>query len=115
MNKTINPEYLACPIRNVIAKFGDKWSLLVLYELNLNGTMRFNELNRTMTDCSQKMLSSTLKRLEAMELVNRRIFAQVPPRVEYSLTERGKSLMPILSQLTRWASENFGEILTGVK
>ncbi len=64
INRTIDEKYKACPIRNVIEKFGDKWSLLVLYHLNERGTMRFNDLGRDMSDCSQKMLSQTLKRLE---------------------------------------------------
>ena len=64
INKEVDPQYLNCPIRNVIDKFGDKWSLLVLYHLNEHGTLRFNELHRDMSDCSQKMLSQTLKRLE---------------------------------------------------
>ena len=66
INRTIDEKYKACPIRNVIEKFGDKWSLLVLYHLNERGTMRFNDLGRDMSDCSQKMLSQTLKRLEQM-------------------------------------------------
>lgn len=110
MPKEINQEYLTCPIRNVISKFGDKWSLLVLYELNLNGTLRFSQLSRRMSDCSQKMLSSTLKRLEAIQLVNRTIYPEVPPRVEYSLTERARTLMPIMIQLNDWANLNFDAI-----
>ena len=66
INRTIDEKYKACPIRNVIEKFGDKWSLLVLYHLNERGTMRFNDLGRDMSDCSQKMLSQTLKSLEQM-------------------------------------------------
>ena len=64
LQREVDPQYLNCPIRNVIDKFGDKWSLLVLYHLNEHGTLRFNELHRDMSDCSQKMLSQTLKRLE---------------------------------------------------
>ena len=114
-NKEINPEYLVCPIRNVIDKFGDKWSLLVLYELNINGTMRFNELHRNMTDCSQKMLSATLKRLEQIHLVHRKVYPEVPPRVEYRLTETGKSLMPVVSQLIDWAKEHFDDVVKDIR
>ena len=114
-NKEINPEYLVCPIRNVIDKFGDKWSLLVLYELNINGTMRFNELHRSMTDCSQKMLSATLKRLEQIRLVHRKVYAEVPPRVEYRLTETGQSLMPVVSQLIDWAKEHFDDVVKDIR
>jgi len=108
-SKEINPEYALCPIRNVISKFGDKWSLLVLYHLHRNGggVMRFSELHRQMTDCSQKMLSQTLKNLEKSELITRHVYAVVPPRVEYALTERGQSLVPILDALIVWARANF--------
>ena len=105
--KEVDPQYLNCPIRNVIEKFGDKWSLLVLYHLNEHGTLRFNELHRDMSDCSQKMLSQTLKRLEQIGLISRQVYPEVPPRVEYSLTARGQSLMPHVSALIGWALENF--------
>ena len=111
--KIVDAGYLSCPIRNVIAQFGDKWSLLVLYYLHqAGGAMRFNELHRRMTDCSQKMLSQTLKNLEKNHLVNRQQFPEVPPRVEYSLTEIGQSLMPSLEGLITWAKENFNQVVT---
>ncbi len=92
----VKAEYLACPIRQVVSRFGDKWSMLVLYMLHTSetGVLRFNEIRRLMTDCSQKMLSQTLKNLEQSHLVHREVYPEVPPRVEYSLTETGKSLMP---------------------
>lgn len=107
-------EYLSCPIRHVISRFGDKWSLLVLFLLNSSqsGTLRFSELRRMMTDCSQKMLSQTLKNLEQTHLVHREVFPEVPPRVEYSLTDTGRSLMPALSQLVEWGIEHFNEVVT---
>ena len=108
--KEVDPRYLACPIRNVIDKFGDKWSLLVLYHLNQYGTMRFNDLRRDMADCSQKMLSQTLKRLEQIGLIDRKVYPEVPPRVEYSLTERGYSLMPPVFGLIDWAKKHMDEI-----
>lgn len=108
--KEEDPRYQKCPIRNVIDKFGDKWSLLVLYNLNEKGMLRFNDLHREMADCSQKMLSQTLKRLESIGMVHREVYPEVPPRVEYSLTERGKSLMPHVSALIAWAVEHFEEI-----
>ena len=110
----INAEYLACPIRQVISRFGDKWSLLVLFLLNRSdtGVLRFNEMRRFMTDCSQKMLSQTLKNLEQSHLVHREVFPEVPPRVEYSLTETGRSLMPVLSALIEWGKEHFDEVVT---
>ena len=111
INRTIDEKYKACPIRNVIEKFGDKWSLLVLYHLNERGTMRFNDLGRDMSDCSQKMLSQTLKRLEQIGLVARHVYPEVPPRVEYSITELGESLMPHVIGLMEWATQNFENIV----
>ena len=110
----IKAEYLACPIRNVISRFGDKWSMLVLYSLHTSetGVLRFNELRRHMTDCSQKMLSATLKNLEQSHLVHREVYPEVPPRVEYSLTDTGKSLMPAIMALIEWGKEHFNEVVT---
>ena len=110
----IKAEYLACPIRNVISRFGDKWSMLVLFLLSRSetGVMRFNEIKRFMTDCSQKMLSQTLKNLEQSHLVHRQVFPEVPPRVEYSLTDTGKSLMPIITALIEWGKEHFKDVVT---
>jgi DNA-binding HxlR family transcriptional regulator len=107
-------EYLACPIRQVVSRFGDKWSLLVLFLLNRSdtGVLRFNEMRRFMTDCSQKMLSQTLKNLEQSHLVHREVFPEVPPRVEYSLTDTGKSLMPALTALIDLGKEHFDEVVT---
>ena len=110
INNEIDPRYLTCPIRNVIDKFGDKWSLLVLYQLHDKGTLRFNELHREMADCSQKMLSQTLKRLEQIGLISRQVYPEVPPKVEYSLTARSQSLMPHVNALIGWALEHFEEI-----
>ena len=110
----IKAEYLACPIRQVVSRFGDKWSLLVLYTINEseNGVMRFNELRRFMTDCSQKMLSQTLKNLEQSHLVHRKVYPEVPPRVEYTLTDLGKSLMPSIQSILKWSVEHFNEVVT---
>ena len=110
----IKAEYLACPIRNVISRFGDKWSMLVLFMLHRSetGILRFNELRRHMTDCSQKMLSATLKNLEQSHLVHRVVYPEVPPRVEYSLTDTGKSLMPAIMALIEWGQVHFKEVVT---
>ena len=110
----IKAEYLACPIRQVISRFGDKWSMLVLYRLHTSktGEVRFNEIRRLMTDCSQKMLSATLKNLEQSHLVHREVYPEVPPRVEYSLTGTGRSLMPAIIALIDWGKEHFDEVVT---
>lgn len=111
--KELQSSYMSCPIRQVISRFGDKWSMLVLYMLNESdtGVLRFNELRQLMTDCSQKMLSQTLKNLEHYNLIHREVFPQVPPKVEYSLTETGKSLMPSLLSLVDWALQHFDDVV----
>ncbi|MDP4206158.1 MAG: helix-turn-helix domain-containing protein, partial [Bacteroidota bacterium] len=76
-----------CPIRNILDRFGDKWSILVIITLGKNGKMRFNELNNAINDISQKMLTVTLRTLEADGLLTRTIYPQIPPKVEYELTE----------------------------
>ncbi len=101
-----------CPIRNVVARFGDKWSLLVLLVVNSEGIVRFNELGRIIPDISTRVLSSTLRTLEADGLIDRKVYAQVPPKVEYSLTDTGKSLIPLIRQLTEWAQTNMKTVLT---
>ena len=110
----IQAQYFNCPIRQVVSRFGDKWSMLVLYMLHTSdtGVLRFNEIRRLMTDCSQKMLSQTLKNLEQTHLVHREVYPEVPPRVEYSLTDTGKSLMPALTALIVWGKEHFNEVVT---
>jgi DNA-binding HxlR family transcriptional regulator len=89
----------------------DKWSLLILGTLNQNGIMRYKELNAAIPDISQKMLSSTLKRLEEDKLINRKMYAEIPPRVEYSLTKTGKEFMPAVDMMVNWALEHFDEIV----
>ncbi|MDD4417977.1 MAG: helix-turn-helix domain-containing protein [Bacteroides graminisolvens] len=108
--KIVPKEYAACPIRNVIDRFGNKWSMLILYILDKGGTLRFSEIQREMVDISQKMLSTTLKRLEEDRLITRTVYPEVPPRVEYALTEVGKSLMPHILGLTTWAVEHFDDV-----
>ena len=103
--------YPNCPIRNVLSRVGDKWSMLVLFTLESNDTQRFKELQRNIPDISQKMLTATLKMLEADGLIRREVFPEVPPRVEYSLTKKGKSLLPLIDNLLSWASENMEDII----
>ena len=111
---TTDINFKTCPLRNVISRFSDKWSLLVLFHLHQDpaGILRFNELRRHMPDCSHKMLSQTLKHLEADHFVCRQIYAEVPPRVEYSLTPVGTSLMPVLDGLIDWAHTHFHEVVS---
>lgn len=100
-----------CPIRNVVSRFADKWSLLVLLVIDNEGTIRFNQLGRLIPDISTRVLSCTLKTLEADGLLSRKVYAQVPPKVEYSLTETGKSLIPLIMQLTEWAKRNMKSVV----
>ena len=98
-----------CPIRDVLDRIGDQWSLLVLEALGRK-TMRFNELGREIDDISRQMLARTLRRLEEDGYLSRTIFAEVPPRVEYTLTSLGRSFLDPLRILTQWADENLGAI-----
>jgi DNA-binding HxlR family transcriptional regulator len=100
-----------CPIRNILNRISDKWTLLVLYTLNGRGPMRFKELSSELDDISQKMLVTTLRTLETDGFITRRVYAEVPPRVEYELTERAESLFPIIDNLIKWAKEHMDEIL----
>ena len=102
-----------CPIRNVLARISGKWSLLVLYTLDRNGMspMRFNQLRRAILDISQKVLTTTLRTLETDGLICRKVFAEVPPRVEYSLTERALTLIPLVDSLINWAADNMADIV----
>ena len=113
VSKEVDARYIACPIRQVISKFGDKWSMLVLYTLGQseNNVLRFSELHEHMIDCSQKMLSQTLKNLESNNLVSRKVYPVVPPKVEYRLTEVGKSLIPTLDSLVAWGNENMNAVI----
>lgn len=107
----INSIIEICPIRNVVARFGDKWSLLVLMVINGENIVRFNQLGRMIPDISTRVLSSTLKTLEADGLISRKVYAQKPPKVEYSLTDTGKSLIPLILQLTEWAQKNMKGVM----
>jgi len=109
--KEINLQYPACPIRNILSRMSDKWTLLILSTLHTNGTMRYKELKAAIPDISQKMLSSTLKQLEEYRLVNRTMFGEIPPRVEYSLTSTGKELMPAVQMMIEWAQAHFEVIM----
>lgn len=100
-----------CPIRNVLARVGDKWSLLVLYNLQHREPVRFKELQRQIHDISQKSLTKTLRTLEEDGFVTREVFPEVPPRVEYSLTPRALSFLPLVENMINWAKENMGEII----
>ncbi|MDR2917573.1 MAG: helix-turn-helix transcriptional regulator [Tannerella sp.] len=100
-----------CPIRDILDRLGDKWSILVLITLDTNGIMRFKDVHNSIADISQRMLTVTLRILEADGLVLRTVYAEVPPRVEYRLTKRGESLIPHLQGLVDWAVAHTQEIM----
>lgn len=115
MAKTLKESvFKDCPIRNVLSRICDKWSLLVVYTLNnhYGGPVRFNALRKLIPDISQKMLTSTLRTLEEDGYVSRKVYAEVPPRVEYALTPRAMSLIPIVDNLIDWATDNMAAIMT---
>ena len=91
-----------CPVRNLISHFTTKWGLLILVMLGNERCLRFGEISRALPDISPKVLSSTLKVLENDDLLKRTLYPSVPPRVEYSITPKGDTLMPILSDLIEW-------------
>ena len=111
-NQVVDPLFSQCPVRNVLSRIGDRWSLLVLLALHEKAeAMRFSDLCKAIPDVSQKMLTSTLRKLEADDLLSRTIYPEVPPRVEYKLTKRGKTLIPLLNQLVDWSLDNMDAIM----
>lgn len=94
-------ELPACPVETTLMLIGDKWKVLILRDL-MPGTKRFGELKRSIGSVSQKVLTAQLRDMEEKGLVSRRVYAEVPPRVEYSLTELGRSLKPILDAMWIW-------------
>ncbi|GFZ31098.1 transcriptional regulator [Clostridium zeae] len=97
-------ELPACPVETTLLLIGDKWKVLILRDL-IGGTKRFGELKKSIGSISQKMLTQQLREMEEDGLVDRKVYAEVPPRVEYSLTEDGFSLKPILDSLWAWGEQ----------
>jgi DNA-binding HxlR family transcriptional regulator len=100
----------ACPTRQVVSTIGDKWTLLVVYALEHGGTLRFSQVKGAVPGITQKMLTQTLRQLERDGLVSREVFAVVPPRVDYTLTDLGRSLSGVIAQLRVWAYAHMDEI-----
>lgn len=112
----VDPHFPDCPIRNILTRISDRWSMLIL--LTLNGKqepMRYSDILAAIPDISQKMLTVALKNLEADGLVQRQAYAEIPPRVEYNITQRAKTLMPHINSLVEWALDNLADILNDRK
>lgn len=92
----------ACPVETTLTLVGNKWQVLILRDLNLNDVMRFKELQRSIGGISQKVLTTNLRTMEESGIVHREVFAEVPPRVEYSLTDLGQTLKPVLDAMWAW-------------
>ena len=100
-----------CPIRDILSRLSSKWAMLILITLDANEVMRFNDLQKSIGGISQRMLSVTLRTLEADGLIGRKAYPEIPPRVEYSLTPRGLSLIPYLEGLVGLALANMPQIM----
>lgn len=112
----VDPHYPDCPIRNILSRISDRWSMLILITLDgKQQPMRYSDILAAIPDISQKMLMVALKNLEADGLVERHAYAEIPPRVEYSITERAQSLMPHINNLIDWALDNLADILNDRK
>jgi DNA-binding HxlR family transcriptional regulator len=101
-----------CPVRDIMDRFGDKWSLLAILNLGYSGITRFNELKSKIDGISQRMLTVTLRSLERDGLITRKIYAEIPPRVEYELTSLGIGLLQKILDLAQWASGSMEEIVS---
>lgn len=100
----MNTNLPACPVETTLLLISDKWKILIIRDL-ISGTKRFGELKKSVTGISQKVLTSNLRQMEANGLVNRKVYAEVPPKVEYSLTELGFSLLPVISAMEVWGTD----------
>lgn len=109
MGETLFPD---CPVRNILSRVGDKWSLLLMHHIMHHPEpMRFSDLRKAIPDISQKVLTSTLRNLEADGFIVRRVYAQVPPRTDYALTPRAHSFMNACRPMVQWAIDNFAAIM----
>lgn len=109
IGETLFPD---CPVRNILSRVGDKWSLLLMHHIMHHPEpMRFSDLRKAIPDISQKVLTSTLRNLEADGFIVRRVYAEVPPRTDYTLTPRAHSFMNACRPMLQWAIDNFAAIM----
>lgn len=106
---TCNNKNSVCPIEFTLKIIGGKWKLLILYYLMVDRVKRYGELKRNITGITHKMLSTQLKELESEGVILRKEYHQIPPKVEYSLTERGATLLPVLGMMYDWGKENISQ------
>ena len=111
---TAKQELPACPVETTLTLISDKWKVLILRDL-MTGTKRFGELKKSIGSVSQKVLTAQLRDMEEKGLVSRKVYAEVPPRVEYSLTSRAQSLLACIDPLVAWANANMADILNDRK
>jgi DNA-binding HxlR family transcriptional regulator len=104
-----------CPVKDIMASYGDKWSIYTILLLGQHQRMRFNELRFSIEGISQRMLTVTLRSLEEDGMILRTLYSEMPPRVEYQLTELGESLLRQLLSLAKWAEDHFSEIINARK
>jgi len=108
MARTLDKEF-SCKKELTLALIGGKWKMLILWRLGKEGTKRFNELKKSLSGVTQKILTSQLRDLEDDHLVHREVYPEIPPKVEYSLTEKGQSLIPILEAMYNWGTDYYQE------
>lgn len=109
IGETLFPD---CPVRNILSRVGDKWSLLLMHHIMHHPEpMRFSDLRKAIPDISQKVLTSTLRNLEADGFIVRRVYAEVPPHTDYALTPRAHSFMNACRPMLQWAIDNFAAIM----
>ncbi len=104
-----------CPVKDIMATYGDKWSMYTILLLGQHKKMRFNEMRSAITGISQRMLAVTLRSLEHDGMISRTLFPEIPPRVEYCLTELGDSLLKQILEFATWADANFDAIMNARK
>ena len=103
-------EYMHCPFHLAMSMLEGKWKFAILYVLSAQGTLRFKELERAIPEISSRMLTKDLKHLEQKGIVDRKAYATIPPKVEYSLTDIGHSIAPVMASITKWGEAYIADI-----
>lgn len=106
-----NDKKYNCPIEITLSVIGGKWKTIILWHLSNHEILRYGELKKSLNGITHKMLSKQLKELESDGLINRKEYQQIPPKVEYSLTKRGQTMIPLLNTMCQWAHDNMGHLL----